>query len=283
MSSETPRRSTFVGHDDLRLAADRFGPDEGAPVLLLHGGGQTRGAWTETARALAKRGLSVVALDLRGHGESGWSETGDYALTTFADDVRLVAATFTQKPIVVGASLGGLTALVGESVHRFSRALVLVDIAPTMEPEGVTRIVSFMSARPEGFASLEEAADVIAAYLPHRPRPKDLSGLAKNLRRGEDGRLRWHWDPRFLQGPRPSAAARSTDFLRDAAKTVTVPTLLVRGKKSDLLSQRGVDEFLELVPHARFVDVADAGHMVAGDENDAFSQAVLEFIASLGA
>ncbi len=283
MSIETPGKRTFVGKEGNTLVGDAFGPDDGAPVLLLHGGGQTRFAWTETARALGKHGFSVLALDLRGHGESDWSPSGDYALTSFASDVHVVAASFAKKPIVVGASLGGLSALVAEAEYHHGSALVLVDIAPTMEPEGVTRIVSFMKARPEGFASLEEAADVIAEYLPHRARPKDLSGLAKNLRRSENGRLRWHWDPRFLQGPRVPQASTTVEFLRAVSKNVTVPALLVRGKRSDLLSQRGVDEFLALVPHARFVDVADAGHMVVGDENDAFTAAVLGFLNDVAA
>ena len=114
-----------------------------------------------------------------------------------------------------------------------------------------------------------------------RRRPGDLSGLAKNLRRTPDGRLRWHWDPKFLEpghGPRPG---QDTDRLRAAARRLRVPTLLVRGRLSDLLSQEGANEFLALVPHARFADVSDAGHMVAGDRNDRFTSAVLDFLREL--
>src|SRR5205085_10912095 len=81
-----------------------------------------------------------------------------------------------------------------------ARALVLVDVAHQVELEGRNRIGTFMTGAPDGFASLEEAADAIAAYNPHRPRPTDLSGLAKNLRQREDGRWVWHWDPRFVRG-----------------------------------------------------------------------------------
>ena len=180
----------------------------------------------------------------------------------------------------MGASLGGIASLLaeGEDDAHLCSALVLVDIAPKIEGAGALRIIQFMHGGADGFASLEEAADAVAAYLPHRERPRDLSGLAKNLRPLPDGRLRWHWDPRFLQpghGPQPG---EEPDRLRSAAQRLRVPTLLVRGKLSDLLSEEGAQEFLALVPHARFADVSDAGHMVAGDRNDRFSRAVIEFL-----
>ncbi len=280
---------TFTGFVGVTLTGESSGPavesSSGAPVMLLHGGGQTRHAWDDTARRLADEGRSVLALDLRGHGDSAWAADGDYSLDAFAEDLRLVARSFSpeKRPAVVGASLGGLSAMLAqaEGDGTFASALVLVDIAPRLEPDGVAKIVGFMKARPDGFATLEEASDAIAEYLPNRPRPRDLSGLEKNLRRHTDGRLRWHWDPAFL-GQKPPAASKSGTRLADAARRLTIPTLLVRGKKSDLLSARGVEEFLDLVPGAKFVDVADAGHMVAGDRNDAFTTAMLPFLRGAG-
>lgn len=269
----------LTGYADLQLAADAFGEPGRPGVLFLHGGGQTRHAWDESARSLAEQGWYVLTLDLRGHGDSAWAPDRDYTLDAFAEDIRLVAKTFRAPPAIIGASLGGLSALcaVSETVDHVASKLVLVDVAPRLEPEGVARIVGFMKARPDGFASIDEAADAIAEYLPHRPRPSDTSGLAKNLRRGEDGRYRWHWDPAFLAERRPNSQ-HAGDRLRAAARSLKVPTLLVRGRRSDLLSKQGVQEFLELVPGARFVDVAGAGHMVAGDKNDAFTAAILPFL-----
>lgn len=269
----------FEGYSGLSLAGDAFGDREAPSVLFLHGGGQTRHAWDESAQALAAEGWYVVTIDLRGHGDSQWAPDGDYTLDAFAEDIRCVARTFAAPPAIIGASLGGLSALcaVSESTEHLASKLVLVDVAPRMEPEGVARIVGFMKARPDGFASLEEAADAIAEYLPHRPRPSDTSGLAKNLRKGEDGRLRWHWDPAFLSDRRPNTP-NASERLRDAARALKVPTLLVRGRRSDLLSKQGAQEFLELVPGAKFVDVAGAGHMVAGDKNDSFTAAILPFL-----
>src|SRR5439155_16149025 len=183
------------------------------------------------------------------------------------------------RPVLVGASLGGLTSilLLGELVPGGARGLVLVDIIPDMEQAGADRIQRFMADRSiDGFASLDEVADAIAAYNPHRPRPTDLSGLRKNVRLRDDGRWVWHWDPRFITGSRGSRDETRASFttpqrLQAAPRRPTLPTLPVRGRASDLLSEEGAKELLALVPHAEFVDVAGAGHMVAGDRNDIFN------------
>jgi non-heme chloroperoxidase len=220
-----------------------------------------------------------VTLDARGHGDSGWSEDADYRLESFVDDVLAACEQIGGRPVLVGASLGGLTSLLleGEIAPGTARAVVLVDVAPRVESEGAMRIHAFMTARPEGFASLEEAADAIASYLPHRPQRGVPPGLAKNLRQGADGRWRWHWDPAFLDA-RSLAAVNDVGRLRACSRRLAPPTLLVRGRMSDIVSEAGAREFLEDCPHAQFVDVSEAGHMVAGDRNDAFTAAVLDFL-----
>lgn len=262
------------------LRGDVYGGLGGHSVILLHGGGQTRHAWRETSQALACNDFHVIALDLRGHGESDWAPDANYTLDAFVEDLHSIVDSLTDRPSIVGASLGGITALLaeGESEQNHFKNLVLVDVAPRIEAQGVSRIIGFMTSRPEGYESVAEAAAAIAEYLPHRPPPSDLSGLAKNLVLGEDGRYRWHWDPAFVMGGRPPASSGQGDRLRVAAAAIDIPTLLVRGRISDLLSEEGAAEFLELVPHARFVDVAGAGHMVAGDSNSAFADVVMEFL-----
>jgi pimeloyl-ACP methyl ester carboxylesterase len=279
---------TLSGRDGIGLAADVVGDPSSPPVLLFHGGGQTRHAWGTTLEVLGSKGWHAFSVDLRGHGQSDWDPEGDYTLDAFAADVRTIAETFDSPPALVGASLGGLAAMVAiaEAAHpaTIGRALVLVDVAPTIQPEGALRIGAFMAEHMEdGFGSLEEVADAIAAYNPHRPRPSDLSGLRKNLRQRPDGRWAWHWDPRFISGRYGSkdetrASIIDPARLRLAAKELTVPVLLVRGRMSDLLSEEGAQELLELVPHARLTDVAGAGHMVAGDRNDLFNDAVVSFL-----
>jgi pimeloyl-ACP methyl ester carboxylesterase len=276
----------------LGLAADAYGPPGGAPVLFFHGGGQTRHSWDGTARLLGDAGWRATTVDLRGHGDSDWSRDGGYSLDVFAGDVRAAARGATAAgpcaPVLVGASLGGLASLVAiaeaPDPDAVARALILVDVAPHLEPAGVARIGEFMLGHLDGFASLEEVADAVAAYNPHRPRPTDLSGLRKNVRQREDGRWYWHWDPAFLSGgsidePR---SYMNEDRLDAAARSLRLPTLLVRGRQSDVLSEQGARDLLALVPHAGYVDVGGAGHMVAGDRNDAFNAAVTSFLDSLG-
>jgi pimeloyl-ACP methyl ester carboxylesterase len=285
---ESPRPRAFAVTDrsgePLSIVADVWGPNGGRPVLLIHGGGQTRHSWAGTARALAARGWQAIAYDQRGHGQSGRSPSADYEPVRFAQDLAEIAAQLDAAPVVVGASLGGIAAMVaeGELAPGSLAALVLVDITPRMERAGVDRIVGFMLDRAEaGFESLDEAADAVAAYQPHRRRPENHDGLRKNLRLDDDGRWRWHWDPALFTSPTGLGAVPgpATGRLDEAAAKVTVPTLLVRGKLSDLVSEETARHFLEIVPHAEFVDVTDAGHMVAGDQNDRFSDAVLEFLA----
>ncbi len=267
----------------LTLRGDSYGPEGGPGILLAHGGGQTRHSWHGAATHLAGRGWHAVSLDLRGHGDSDWSPSGAYELTDFAGDIREVAATFPKPPVLVGASLGGNASLAAiahaDDPSAVASALVLVDVSPYIEPAGVERIRSFMLGNPEGFADLAEVADAIAAYNPHRPRPTNLEGLKKNVRLHEDGRWHWHWDPLFMsRSPDETRLARNRDQLEAAARELTLPTLLVRGGASDLLSPNGVKRFRELVPHAETVDIPGAGHMVAGDRNDAFTAAIAEFL-----
>ena len=271
----------LTGSGGLTLGADVGGPEGGPPVMLMHGGGQTRGAWKKAASTLAGGGHRVVSLDLRGHGESDWASDGDYGLDAFAADLRAVAATLRRPPALVGASLGGMAALLAMGGGLTASALVLVDIVPQMNRDGAGRIGEFMRASPEGFASLDEAADAVAAYLPHRPRPADPSGLMRNLRE-RDGRLYWHWDPNFMSNMQGRGASPEMgERMRQAAESVTVPTLLVRGALSEIVDEAGVADFLRLIPHAEAIDVAGAAHMVAGDRNDAFNDAVLSFLAKV--
>ncbi|HGJ8973784.1 alpha/beta hydrolase [Pseudomonas citronellolis] len=267
------------GHGGLSLSADIGGDAAHQPVILLHGGGQTRHSWGKAARDLVGRGFRVLNLDLRGHGDSDWDSDGDYSLDAFIDDLRLVIGGLERPPALVGASLGGATSLlaVGESLAPLASALVLVDVVPRMSAAGIKHIGEFMGSNLGGFASLEEAADSVARYLPGRPRPSNPAGLMKNLRLKGDGRLYWHWDPAF-QSSRKQTQSELNERMEAAARKVTIPTLLVRGKQSDVVTREGAAHLLELIPHAEYLDIEGAGHMVAGDRNDQFNDAVEGFL-----
>ncbi|GAB3728821.1 alpha/beta hydrolase [Silanimonas algicola] len=269
----------WTGSGGVTLAASAAGPlGASTDVLFAHGFGQTRHAWTRSMQALGKAGIGSAAWDLRGHGQSGRNGPGEtYAVEQFIDDAIAIRATLPEPPVLVGASMGGLVGLAAQARGAGFAKLVLVDVTPKWEIAGMQRILAFMGAHPDGFDDHEHAASEIAAYLPHRRERKSSADLAHLLVRGEDGRLRWHWDPRLLQDLADSA--KHQDELAEAARGIDIPVLLVSGGRSDLVSKETVTHFLDLVPHARHVHLPEATHMVAGDDNDAFTRAVIEFLS----
>ena len=279
----TSQTVTFRGVDDLNLIGDEWNRDaasaEGRPtVLMLHGGGQNRHSWKNTGQILADTGFHVVALDSRGHGDSDRSPTANYTIETLSGDILQVLYQIGRPVALVGASMGGLTGILAahEAGPELVSKLILVDVVPRFEKDGSARIRDFMFGNVDGFASLEDAADAVAAYLPHRPKPRSPEGLKKNLRL-RDGRWYWHWDPAFLTKPDDDPFTRM-DMLEQAAINLQIPILLIRGKLSDVVSAEGVEDFLSKVPRAEFVELAEAGHTAAGDDNDAFTEVVVRFV-----
>jgi pimeloyl-ACP methyl ester carboxylesterase len=277
MSTE---RIVFRGFDGINLVADARGDSGAWPVLFLHGGGQTRHAWGKSAELVAARGWRTISLDQRGHGESDWAKNGDYSFTAFCADCVAVVDQLEKPPVLVGASLGGMAAMLAEgtSDREVSSGLVLVDIAPQSNPEGIKRIGDFMRSGVDGFASLEDAAAAIAAYTPQRKRAANPEGLKKVLRE-RDGRWYWHWDPRVIQQDRTEVVAtRLLGLLDVAMSNIFVPTLLVRGELSDVVTQAGIDLMVSRLPDISVVEVAGAAHVIAGDQNDQFTSAVNAFL-----
>jgi len=232
-------RVDYTGFGGVRLAAESFGSGDDPVVLLLHGGGQTRAAWTEAAIALAESGRHAIALDLRGHGDSEWPTDGRYDLDAYVGDVRAVLAELGSRPVIVAASLGGwiATAALGEGDAHLATGLVLIDSPPHMDATDTET----MGRR------LQRAA---------------TTGTAS-------------WDPRVLDGFDTQAAGPR---LIDAAKQVAVPTLLVRGERSLLASREAVKELAACIKDVEAVEIADAGHLVATDQADAFNAVLLDFL-----
>tara|TARA_R110000824_G_scaffold113035_4_gene262568 strand:- start:424 stop:1329 length:906 start_codon:yes stop_codon:yes gene_type:complete len=278
IADKNSRTLRFFAPDGVELVADELGPDTAPVVILMHGGGQTRHSWSGAMHALAAEGYRVINFDARGHGDSDWSHTGAYQLDDRVADLRTIVETLECPFALVGASLGGGTAIHAVARGISPRALVLVDIVPDPEKVGVERIVNFMRANPDGFSTLDEAVDAVAAYNPDRPRPSDPSGLMRNLRLRDNGRLYWHWDPQIAEmqsGPHHALVRKSAAMM---ARRNDIPVLLVRGLKSDVVSDAGVAAFRKLLPGLEVADVNDAGHMVAGDRNDAFNASVIAFL-----
>ena len=274
----------FKVSEDREIIASEWGDNMNPLVIMLHGGGQTRHSWKGVAAKIANLGFYVIAHDLRGHGESFWDSNGDYTFDAHRDDLVKIIQQLGKKANLVGASLGGMISLSlagHEEESKHCSGLIMVDIGMRPNDEGSDRIVEFMRSGAKGFASVEEAADAVSGYLPHRERPKDISGLKKNLRLKEDGRYYWHWDPLFLTDRTGMGEVREERFkqLENSAKRITVPTLLVQGALSDILTNKEKEEFLNVVPHAKLAEIQQATHMVVGDKNDIFAEAIVDFLS----
>ena len=274
----------FKVSEEREIIASEWGDNLNPLVIMLHGGGQTRHSWKGVAAKIADLGFHVIAHDLRGHGESFWDSDGDYTFDAHRDDLIKIIQKLGKKANLVGASLGGMISLSlagHEEESKHCSGLIMVDIGMRPNDEGSDRIVEFMRSGAKGFASVEEAADAVSGYLPHRERPKDISGLKKNLRLKEDGRYYWHWDPLFLTDRTGMGEVREERFkqLENSARRIAVPTLLVQGALSDILTNKEKEEFLNAVPHARFAEIQQATHMVVGDKNDIFAEAIVDFLS----
>jgi pimeloyl-ACP methyl ester carboxylesterase len=273
----------FETQPDFFIAGTAYGNANNLPVLLLHGGGQTGHSWGDTAKILAQNGYYAIALDARGHGDSSWSAEADYLTESLVADLKAVIKQVGGRPALIGASMGGITSLIaeGESETSIASTVILVDIAPKAEQKGIERIFAFMSANMDsGFATVAEAAEAVAVYLPHRPKTDDTGRLEKNLR-FRNGRWYWHWDPTMLKVWQKATVGERIEHeqrMFSAAQKLTVPTLIVRGGISDVVSERVMAEFLDAVPQVRSFTVAGAGHMVAGDSNHSFTNAVVDFL-----
>jgi pimeloyl-ACP methyl ester carboxylesterase len=264
--------------DGIRLVGSIRGDNQAPLVLLLHGGGQTRHAWSGTTDRLIAQGFAVAAYDARGHGDSGWSPTQDYALTAHARDLIAVLCALGRPAALIGASMGGVSGLLATSeIPALVRALVLVDIVPRFAPGGVERVRAFMQAHPDGFATLAEAAAAVRAYNPNRAPSKNPDGLMRSLREGANGRLHWHWDPAVVGDP-PGDALTHLLSEKLAALPPSLPLMLISGAQSDVVDAEAVAAFRRQAPQAKVVAVSRAGHMVAGDRNDAFGDAIGAFL-----
>lgn len=271
------KRTIQFRGDGVNLIADEWGDPGQQTVIFLHGGGQTRHSWKSAGRDLANAGFHTYSIDQRGHGDSDWAESGDYHISDLARDLLAVLSQIDGNVVLVGASMGGLASLLATDwAPDRVEALVLVDITTKAEPEGVERITTFMQGSPDGFTDLEEAADAVATYLPHRRRPQSTAGLKKNLRRRDDGRWYWHWDP-ALFNIREGGSEDVATLMENAAANVRIPTLLVWGMLSDVVSAKSVEQLRKLIPHLEVVELDKAAHTAAADDNDEFSATVVEF------
>ncbi len=273
----------FDGAGGVRLAADVFGSDSDAPIVFLPGGGQRRSSWRRTAERIAQTGWHAITLDLRGHGDSEWPADGRYGYDQFTADMSVLRKHLARAPVLVGASLGGKIALAtaGEGDDDATRALILVDTVPQTRQQGISRVGEVFQSSAEGFESPEAAAAFIANSRNQPVRPDAATALARNMRQDSDGRWRWHWDPRIFSPEHRLGTIPARSRLDAAASRLKIPVLLCYGEKSDVVDADGIAALKAKIPHMEVAMIAGAGHMLVGDQNDIFADALTSFLKRL--
>lgn len=268
----------------LKLAYQEWGSLSAPPIVMLHGFGVSGHMFDEFAERMQDR-YRLIALDQRGHGDSDWSEEGDYSRDAFVEDLEgFRKALGLDRFVLIGHSMGGLNAVA--YINRYpghATALVLVDVGPEAAKEGVDNIVRFTRGPDE--LEFEEFVQLAHRFNPRRTLENIRERMRHRLKPTESGKWTWKFDRRFRQ-PESGlivGSQLSTDELWQQFRNITIPTLLVRGAESDVLSREVAERCVQEMPAARLVTIPGAGHSVPGDSPDAFTEAVATFLAEVEA
>jgi esterase len=253
----------------------------GHPILFLHGGGLTAHTWDVMAVNLRDR-FRCIALDQRGHGDSEWSPTVDYGVETQVKDVEgFIAALGLENPVLVGQSMGGLNSIAYASRHSAKvKALVVVDVGPEINPAGTQKIREYASTpeQPSPATFLERAVK----FNPLRDPAVLQRSLYYNLRELPNGNWSLKHDQRRSSDEANRRATAQRERLAAEVVKISCPTLIIRGAKSEVLTDEAAERFARSLPKARWVRIENAGHNVQGDNPAALLDAMLPFLRESG-
>lgn len=274
--SDSNTAMRLPGADGVTIAADAFGDDSAPPVVLMHGGGQSRSAWRGGAQALAKAGYRAYSIDLRGHGHSDWARDGDYRFLSYAHDLAALIPAIGGRAALVGASLGGRVALLAAA--RFPQhvaAIALCDVAAEVDEGATQEMRAFFRSTKNGFGSLEEAAAILSALREGR-QGEPAEKLRPHLRE-EGGRFYWRWDPRFAD-ERYIGDPEEIALLQRSTAEVRTPMIMIRAEHSTVVRPEHLQRFHVHAPHAELAIAPGIGHMLTGDANDAYAPIIIDFL-----
>ena len=276
-SAEVLPQDQYVQANDMRLHYLDWGNSGKPKMLLLHGGAQTAHSWDFFALAMRDH-FHIVALDQRGHGDSAWSEAGDYDTTSHVADVQaFTKAIGYDNFVLIGLSMGGrnaygFAAKYPQKVHR----LVVIDVGPDVQQEGRRHIQEFLEGT-ETFESFDWLVQRVQRYNPRRPEAQIRGSLLNNIKQMADGRWTWKHDRR--RGVRRDRGGEMNQAAWEDLAKVQAPTLIVRGAESNMLSVQTATKMLNTIKGSRLVEVPQAGHLVQGDNPVAFEKTVREFLS----
>jgi len=271
-----------VSVDGLNLAYQEWGSPGAPAIVMLHGFGVSGHMFDEFAERMQDR-YRLLALDQRGHGDSDWAEDGNYSRDAFVADVEGFRKQLgIEKFILIGHSMGGLNSVAYTNAYpQHVRALVLVDVGPEAAKEGVDNIVRFTRGPDE--LDFEEFVQMAHRFNQRRTLENIRERMRHRLKPTESGKWTWKFDRRFRE---PGSGLKigsslSNDESWQLFRNIAVPTLLIRGGESDVLTPEVAERCTQEIRHSRLVIVPGAGHSVPGDNPDAFTEAVREFIADV--
>lgn len=272
-------RREYVDVDGLRLSAIVWGDDP--EVVFVHGGSQNAHTWDTTVLAL---GRSALAIDLPGHGRSGWRDDHDYHPITNADAIApVIAALAPNAQLQVGMSLGGLTSIALTARHApLVKRLAIVDVTPGVNSEKSKAISNFVNG-PQAFPDFEQ---LLARTMEHNPTRSESSmrrGILHNARQLPDGSWQWRYDRTH---GRLNDAAQGKDFgfteLWDDVSRISQPTMLLYGevRLAAVVWDDDLVEFRKRMPNARVEFVEGAGHSLQGDQPVELARLLNDFLAT---
>lgn len=278
-------RTQFIRVNGLRLLCRHWGDPRAPALLLLHGLRGYSGTWRGLAAALCG-GYHLIALDQRGRGESDWDPGQNYYTDAYLADLAAVVDHLgLERFALVGHSMGGTTAYVYAAEHpQRVAALLIEDIAPgsSIEGAGAKRIVAEMATLPDSFASWAEARRY---WREKRPTVSDAAleqRVAESMRMGCDGAITWRYDARGIRQTRMLPDPTRIVDLWPVVARITVPTLVIRGERSDFCPLPTVERMCATNTHITSVTVPNASHYVHDDAPVPFNQHVREFLRRCG-
>lgn len=273
----------YVEANGMRFHYLDWGNHDAPGMLLLHGFAQTCHSWDFVALAFCDR-YHVVALDQRGHGDSDWSESGDYSPEAQQEDIAAVVSEIGLRDFVLmGLSMGGRNSFTYAATHPDEvRALVVVDAGPQNMRTGSQKIRNFVQQEDE-LDSVEAFVQRVLQYNPLRDPVQVRGSILHNLKQLPNGKWTWKYDKRFRQpgGRRFQQDPEMTQRLWGYMESLACPTLVVRGAQSDIIALDTADGMHKRIPNGRMATVENAGHLVMGDNPSGFERAVTEFLSEI--
>jgi pimeloyl-ACP methyl ester carboxylesterase len=275
-TSEIRPEDKYVQANGMRLHYLDWGNPEQPNMLLLHGGAQSAHSWDFFSLAMRDH-FHIVALDQRGHGDSDWSDAGDYDTSFHVADIHAFTdAIGYDRFTLMGLSMGGRNAysFTAEHPEKVER-LIVVDVGPDVKAEGQAYIREFLEGT-ETFESFDWLVERVKRFNPRRPENQIRGSLLNNLKQLEDGTWTWKHDRR--RGIRRDRGGEMNEAAWAALAAVQAPTLVVRGAESYILSEQTANKMLATVPNSQLVEVPNAGHLVQGDNPVGFEKVVRAFL-----